>query len=104
MPGLKDAITEDFWMTPEDFKTRYRAMHGTGFSIALCFQSAWFRYHNRDPQSRIIAAGAHPGAGCLVLCSAKVVEALVAEDERQHRAALMTRPSLHRNGHGGRND
>ena len=92
MPGLKDSITADFWMTPEDFKSRYRAMHGTGFSIAPVFsQSAWFRYHNRDPQIPNLyfaAAGAHPGAGMPgVLCSAKVVEALVAEDERQHRAA-----------------
>ena len=92
MPGLSDTIRADFWMTPEDFKSRYRAMHGTGFSIAPVFsQSAWFRYHNRDPRIPNLyfaAAGAHPGAGMPgVLCSAKVVEALVAEDERQSDAA-----------------
>ena len=69
MPGLKDSITADFWMTPEDFKSRYRAMHGTGFSIAPVFsQSAWFRYHNRDPQIPNLyfaAAGAIPVQGCL---------------------------------------
>jgi phytoene desaturase len=92
MPGLKEAMCEEFWMTPEDFKKDYRAMHGTGFSIAPIFsQSAWFRYHNRDPDIPNLyfaAAGAHPGAGMPgVLCSAKVVEALVSEDEAKSRAA-----------------
>jgi phytoene desaturase len=91
MPGLEDVISDDFWMTPEDFKSDYRSMHGAGFSIAPIFsQSAWFRYHNRDPHIPNLyfsAAGAHPGAGMPgVLCSAKVVEALIDEEE-QARAA-----------------
>ena len=91
MPELESTITDDFWMTPEDFKTDYRSMHGAGFSIAPIFaQSAWFRYHNRDPHISNLyfsAAGAHPGAGMPgVLCSAKVVEALI-EEEEQARAA-----------------
>ena len=86
MPELSDVITEDFWMTPEDFRDDYRSMHGAGFSIAPIFsQSAWFRYHNRDPHIPNLyfsAAGAHPGAGMPgVLCSAKVVERLVDEEE-----------------------
>ena len=85
MPGLSKHIVEDFYMTPEDFKTRYRSMHGAGFSIAPNFtQSAWFRYHNRDPHLSNLyfaAAGAHPGAGMPgVLCSAKVVDRLVGEE------------------------
>ena len=91
MPGLEDIITEDFWMTPEDFKTDYRSMHGAGFSIAPIFaQSAWFRYHNRDPHISNLyfsAAGAHPGAGMPgVLCSAKVVEALIDEEDQARKA------------------
>jgi len=86
MPGLTDAISDDFWMSPEDFKSDYRSMHGAGFSIAPNFtQSAWFRYHNRDPHLPNLyfaGAGAHPGAGMPgVLCSAKVVEQLVSETE-----------------------
>ncbi|NCF49011.1 MAG: phytoene desaturase [Bacteroidetes bacterium] len=86
MPELSDVITEDCWMTPEDFRDDYRSMHGAGFSIAPIFsQSAWFRYHNRDPHIPNLyfsAAGAHPGAGMPgVLCSAKVVERLVDEEE-----------------------
>ena len=87
MPGLSDVITDDFWMTPEDFRNDYRSMHGAGFSIAPIFmQSAWFRYHNRDPHIPNLyfaAAGAHPGAGMPgVLCSAKVVERLIEEEEQ----------------------
>jgi phytoene desaturase len=90
MPGLTDVITEDFWMTPEDFKTDYRSMHGAGFSIAPIFsQSAWFRYHNRDPHIPNLyfsAAGAHPGAGMPgVLCSARVVEALIDEEDQARK-------------------
>ncbi len=88
MPGLGEALVEDFYMTPEDFKTDYRSEHGAGFSISPSFtQSAWFRYHNRDPHLGNLyfsGAGAHPGAGMPgVLCSAKVVETLVTEDEQQ---------------------
>ena len=45
-----------------------------------------FGFHNRDPHIANLyfaAAGAHPGAGMPgVLCSAKVVERLIADDER----------------------
>ena len=90
MPDLEDTISDDFWMTPEDFKTNYRSMHGAGFSIAPLFtQSAWFRYHNRDPHIPNLyfaAAGAHPGAGMPgVLCSAKVVEALIDEEIQESK-------------------
>ena len=90
MPDLESCISDAFWMTPEDFKKDYRSMHGAGFSIAPIFvQSAWFRYHNRDPHIPNLyfaAAGAHPGAGMPgVLCSAKVVETLIDDDVRLNR-------------------
>lgn len=88
LPDLSSHIQADFFMTPEDFKKDYRSMHGAGFSISPTFtQSAWFRYHNQDPELKNLyfsAAGAHPGAGMPgVLCSAKVVEKLVKETEKQ---------------------
>ena len=88
LPNLNEVIVDPFYMTPEDFKKDYRSMHGAGFSIAPIFlQSAWFRFHNRDPHISNLyfaAAGAHPGAGIPgVLCSAKVVENLVIEDEEK---------------------
>jgi len=92
LPKLETVITDPFFMTPEDFKKDYRSMHGAGFSIAPIFmQSAWFRFHNRDPHIPNLyfaAAGAHPGAGIPgVLCSAKVVERLIAEDEEKQGIA-----------------
>jgi phytoene desaturase len=72
-------------MTPVDFKNNYLSQFGAGFSISPIFsQSAYFRYHNRDPDIRNLyftGAGTHPGAGLPgVISSAKIVEKLIAED------------------------
>ena len=85
MPNLENVVEEVFWMDPNNFKKDYRSMHGAGFSIAPIFsQSAWFRYHNKDPQIKNLyfaAAGSHPGAGIPgVLCSAKIVEKVIKKD------------------------
>jgi phytoene desaturase len=82
LPDLKQHITDDFFMTPSDFKTDYLSMHGAGFSIAPLFrQSAWFRFHNKAEGIQnlyITGAGTHPGAGLPgVLCSAKVIDQLI---------------------------
>jgi phytoene desaturase len=82
LPGLSDTITADFFKTPEDFKGDYLSVHGAGFSVAPLFrQSAWFRFHNQAEGIRnlyLTGAGTHPGAGLPgVLCSAKVVDALI---------------------------
>jgi phytoene desaturase len=82
LPGLKASITADFYKTPEDFRDEYRSVHGAGFSVAPIFrQSAWFRFHNKSESVRnlyLVGAGTHPGAGVPgVLCSAKVIDALI---------------------------
>ena len=82
LPGLVDTITSEFFMTPEDFAHDYLSAHGAGFSVAPLFrQSAWFRFHNRAEGIKnlyLVGAGTHPGAGVPgVLCSAKVVDALI---------------------------
>ncbi|MDG0972097.1 MAG: phytoene desaturase family protein [Porticoccaceae bacterium] len=82
LPELSTVIEEVFWMTPEDFATDYRSMHGAGFSIEpRLTQSAWFRFHNRDSAINnlyFVGAGTHPGAGLPgVVSSAKVVEELL---------------------------
>jgi phytoene desaturase len=82
LPGLKDCITSDFYMTPADFETEYLSFGGAGFSIAPYFsQSAWFRFHNKSESIEglyLVGAGTHPGAGLPgVVCSAKVIEKLV---------------------------
>jgi phytoene desaturase len=82
LPDLKKNITDDFFITPSDFKADYLSMHGAGFSIAPLFrQSAWFRFHNKAEGIQnlyITGAGTHPGAGLPgVLCSAKVIDQLI---------------------------
>ena len=82
LPGLASTITADFHKTPEDFRDDYLSVHGAGFSVAPLFrQSAWFRFHNRAEGIKnlfLAGAGTHPGAGMPgVLCSAKVIAALV---------------------------
>lgn len=82
LPGLKQSITADFYMTPEDFRRDYLSEAGAGFSVAPHFtQSAWFRFHNRAEGPAglyLVGAGTHPGAGMPgVLSSARLVEKLV---------------------------
>ena len=82
LPGLASTIVEKFYKTPADFQHDYRSEHGAGFSVAPIFrQSAWFRFHNRAEGIKnlyLTGAGTHPGAGMPgVLCSAKVVDALI---------------------------
>ena len=101
LPGLGACITSDFYMTPENFRSDYLSAHGAGFSVAPLFrQSAWFRFHNRAEGIRnlyLVGAGTHPGAGLPgVLCSAKVMDALVpsAEVAARHCAGRNPTPAL----------
>lgn len=92
LPDLADTLRADFFMTPEDFETRYLSPAGAGFSIAPHFrQSAWFRFHNRGEGPRnlyLVGAGSHPGAGLPgVLSSARIVDKLLpsaAEELARH--------------------
>lgn len=84
LPGLSSTIRADFFKSPTDFKEDYLSVHGAGFSIAPIFrQSAWFRFHNKGEGVEnlfLSGAGTHPGAGLPgVLCSAKVIDALIPE-------------------------
>ncbi len=86
LPGLKETICAEFYMTPEDFKDDYLSVDGAGFSIAPIFtQSAWFRYHNRAEGVHnlfLVGAGTHPGAGLPgVVSSAKVLDRLLDASE-----------------------
>jgi len=82
LPGLSEAITAEFAMTPEDFKSDYLSVDGAGFSLSPFFsQSAWFRFHNRAEGVEglyFVGAGTHPGAGLPgVVSSAKVLDTVV---------------------------
>jgi phytoene synthase len=97
LPGLGDCITSDFYMTPENFRSDYLSAYGAGFSVAPLFrQSAWFRFHNRAEGIRnlyLVGAGTHPGAGLPgVLCSAKVMDALVPSAQAAARRSAGGNP------------
>jgi phytoene desaturase len=84
LPGIKQHVTSDFYMTPADFKQDYLSVDGAGFSVSPLFrQSAWFRFHNRAEGPKnlyLVGAGTHPGAGVPgVLSSAKVVDQLIPD-------------------------
>jgi phytoene desaturase len=84
LPGLKQCITEAFYVTPTYFRDELNTLHGTGFSIQPTFgQSAYFRFHNRSEDVKnlyFVGAATHPGAGMPgVLCSAKVLEHVLPE-------------------------
>jgi phytoene desaturase len=82
MLNLSQTITEDFYMTPENFKDNYLSSQGSGFSISPLFtQSAWFRFHNKAEGIKnlfLVGAGTHPGAGLPgVISSAKLIDRLI---------------------------
>jgi len=81
LPGIKENVVSDFYLTPDYFEIDLATLHGTGFSIQPKFsQSAYFRFHNQSEIFKnlyFVGAGTHPGAGMPgVLSSAKVLDKL----------------------------
>ncbi len=82
LPGIKDNVVSDFYLTPDYFEKELSTLHGSGFSIQPKFsQSAYFRFHNKSEIFKnlyFVGAGTHPGAGIPgVLSSAKVLDELL---------------------------
>jgi phytoene desaturase len=81
LPGIKESVVSDFYLTPDYFENDLATLHGSGFSIQPKFsQSAYFRFHNQSEIFKnlyFVGAGTHPGAGMPgVLSSAKVLDKL----------------------------
>ena len=81
LPGIKENVVSDFYLTPDYFEKELSTLHGSGFSIQPKFsQSAYFRFHNQSEEFKnlyFVGAGTHPGAGMPgVLSSAKVLDEL----------------------------
>ncbi len=81
LPGIKENVVSDFYLTPDYFERELSTLHGSGFSIQPKFsQSAYFRFHNQSEVFKnlyFVGAGTHPGAGMPgVLSSAKVLDRL----------------------------
>jgi phytoene desaturase len=82
LPGIKENVISDFYLTPDYFENELATLHGSGFSIQPKFsQSAYFRFHNKSEifnNLYFVGAGTHPGAGMPgVLSSAKVLDELL---------------------------
>ena len=81
LPGIKENVVSDFYLTPDYFEIDLATLYGSGFSIQPKFsQSAYFRFHNQSEIYKnlyFVGAGTHPGAGMPgVLSSAKVLDNL----------------------------
>ena len=81
LPGIKENVVSDVYLTPDYFEIDLATLHGSGFSIQPKFsQSAYFRFHNQSEIFKnlyFVGAGTHPGAGMPgVLSSAKVLDKL----------------------------
>ncbi len=81
LPGIKENVINDFYLTPDYFEKDLATLYGSGFSIQPKFsQSAYFRFHNQSEVFKnlyFVGAGTHPGAGMPgVLSSAKVLDKL----------------------------
>ena len=81
LPGIRENVVSDFYLTPDYFEKDLSTLHGSGFSIQPKFsQSAYFRFHNQSEifnNLYFVGAGTHPGAGMPgVLSSAKVLDKL----------------------------
>ena len=82
LPGIKENVMDDFYLTPDYFEKELSTLYGSGFSIQPKFtQSAYFRFHNKSEvfdNLYFVGAGTHPGAGMPgVLSSAKVLDELL---------------------------
>ena len=82
LPGIKECVVSDFYLTPDYFEKDLSTLHGSGFSIQPKFsQSAYFRFHNQSEVFKnlyFVGAGTHPGAGMPgVISSAKVLDKIL---------------------------
>jgi phytoene desaturase len=86
LPGLSSHLVSEHMIDPRHFRDTLNSYLGSAFAIEpILTQSAYFRPHNRAedlPNFYFVGAGTHPGAGLPgVLCSAKIVDDLIAEAE-----------------------
>lgn len=86
LPGLSKHLVTKRSVDPRYFAGRLRSVDGAAFGLEpTLLQSAYFRYHNQSEDVAglwFVGASTHPGAGVPgVLCSARVLEKVVARPE-----------------------
>lgn len=92
LPGVRQNLATQHFITPQNFKNDLSAYHGSAFSVApKLTQSAWFRPHNQDPKIPglyVVGAGTHPGAGLPgVINSAKATTQLIFQNGLRSKVA-----------------
>ncbi|MBA3377568.1 MAG: phytoene desaturase, partial [Chloroflexia bacterium] len=90
LPDLGKHIVTEHMIDPRHFETTLSSYLGSAFSVEpILTQSAWFRPHNKSEELDglyFVGAGTHPGAGLPgVLSSAKIADALIAEELAEHK-------------------
>lgn len=85
IPGLRERLITQSFITPEYFEGALASHLGNGFGLEpILAQSAFFRPHNRSEDVRglyLVGQGTQPGGGTpSVMMSAKMTARLVAED------------------------
>ncbi|MCP3064404.1 phytoene desaturase family protein [Myxococcus sp. K38C18041901] len=84
LPGLESELVTSRVFTPEDFRDDLRSFRGAAFSFApTLLQTTFLRAQAKSEdvdRLYLVGAGTHPGAGLpAVLCSAKIVDTVMAE-------------------------
>jgi phytoene desaturase len=85
IPGLRERITHQSYITPDYFEHTLQSHLGNAFGVEpRLTQSAWFRPHNRSEDVDglyLVGASTQPGAGTpSVMMSAKMTARVIAED------------------------
>jgi len=84
LPGLGTQVVTSRLFTPDGFRDELRSYRGAAFSFApTLLQTTFLRAQARSEDVDrlfLVGAGTHPGAGLpAVLCSAKIVDQVMAE-------------------------
>jgi phytoene desaturase len=86
IPGLRERITVQSFVTPDYFQTTLNSRLGNAFGVEPIFtQSAFFRPHNRSEDVGglyLVGANTQPGGGTpAVMMSAKITARTIADDQ-----------------------
>ncbi|MEM1269757.1 MAG: phytoene desaturase family protein [Bacteroidota bacterium] len=85
IPGLKDRLVYQSFVTPDYFEGTLNSYAGNGFGVEpVLIQSAYFRPHNRSEDVSnlyLVGQGTQPGGGTpSVMMSAKMTARVIADD------------------------
>jgi phytoene desaturase len=99
LPSLREHLVTRFSVDPRYFQGPLRSQKGAAFGIEpSLLQSAYFRYHNQSRDFSnlyFVGASTHPGAGMPgVLCSAKVLEKLIAPADRRRGSSTRVQATI----------